>query len=308
MQEKVGDKMQKLRQNQKTIITVVIAVVIAVFISVGSCYVLAESLINSKDVYYKDNSNLLADNVQDAIDGTCTKFENKVDTFLDKIYPIGSIYISATLETPAKVASALGGEWEVYGKGQTIVGVDTNSSEFKKVEQTGGSKSNSTKLTIDNLPSHTHDIAHTHTTPSTTISSSGAHTHSTTAKSITSGLTAESSGDHYHYVQGKNGYVYSDYYIYGSGTAVNTTYNLNIGAGQYGSSIYTTTNGAHTHNVTGTIPALSIASSGAHTHTVPAMTTDTISKATSGVTGGDQAFETSTLQPYITVYMYKRTA
>ena len=80
--------MQKFRQNKKTIITVIIAVVIAVFISVGSCYVLAESLINSKDVVYEDNSNLVAENVQDAIDGTCSKIDTRLSDIEDKLYNI----------------------------------------------------------------------------------------------------------------------------------------------------------------------------------------------------------------------------
>ena len=52
--------------------------------------------------------------------------------------------------------------------------------------------------------------------------------------------------------------------------------------------------GAHTHNVTGSV-------------TIPALSTDSISTTTSGTTGSGTAFSTSTLQPYITVYMWHRT-
>ena len=83
--------MQKLRQNKKTIITVIIAVVIAVLISVSSCYVLAETLINSKDVVYQDNSNLMADNVQEAIDGTCSKIDTRLSDIEDNLYTIKNI-------------------------------------------------------------------------------------------------------------------------------------------------------------------------------------------------------------------------
>ena len=86
--------MIKLRKNRKTIITVVVAVVMAVVISLVSCYVLAENLINSKDVVYEDNSNLVADNVQDAIDGTCTKIDTRLSTIEDKLYTVKNFGVS----------------------------------------------------------------------------------------------------------------------------------------------------------------------------------------------------------------------
>ena len=309
----------------KTNIKIIIGVVVAVLISVSSCYVLADSIIDSKSVYYKDNSGLAVNNVQDAIDGTCTKFSKQIDTFLDKIYPIGSIYISATLDTPAKVKTAIGGTWEAYGKGQTLVGVDTSQNEFKTVNTTGGNKTTSytpsgtvgnTNLTADQIPSHTHTISHTHTTPATNISSSGAHTHTTTASKITnvSVSTAPLTGSivfhglslasDVYQVSG----VFSNGYTNSQATAAPTTASArSIGQINF--------NGNHTHTVSATIPALSIASSGAHTHTVPAMTTNSQSATASGATGGGQAHThtftgtattLSTLQPYVTVYMYKR--
>ncbi len=57
---------------------------------------------------------------------------------LDMIYPIGSIYISASNVSPA---TFIGGTWAVYGSGRTLVGVDTSQSEFSSVNKTGGSKS-----------------------------------------------------------------------------------------------------------------------------------------------------------------------
>lgn len=49
-----------------------------------------------------------------------------------------------------------------------------------------------------------------------------------------------------------------------------------------------------------------IESSGAHTHTVPAMTTNKQSTSTSGSVGGGSSH--NNIQPYITCYMWKRTA
>ena len=74
---------------------------IGTLISITFSYVLAESIINSKDVYYEDKSGLGVNNVQDAIDGTCTKFNNNLTNLkkelLNQMYPVGSVYISATL-------------------------------------------------------------------------------------------------------------------------------------------------------------------------------------------------------------------
>ena len=63
------------------------------------------------------------------------------NAFLDKTYPVGSIYMSATLSTPAQVATALGGgTWVAWGSGRVPVGVNTSDIDFNTVEKTGGSK------------------------------------------------------------------------------------------------------------------------------------------------------------------------
>ena len=147
---------------------IVISVVIGIILSVTLSFCLAETLIESKNVTYVDNSNLKANNVQTAIDGTCTRFSNELanleKTLLDKFYPVGSIYISTSLSTVQQVNNTIGGEWEVYGKGQTLVGIDTNQEEFKTINQTGGEKTHT--LTVDEMPSHTHiQDPHNHQLP-----------------------------------------------------------------------------------------------------------------------------------------------
>ena len=61
-------------------------------------------------------------------------------TFIDKIYPVGSIYMSATMSTAEQVHSALGGTWVKWGAGRVPVGVDPSQTEFDTVEETGGEK------------------------------------------------------------------------------------------------------------------------------------------------------------------------
>ena len=103
------------------------------------------------------------------------ELENKTDTILDKMYPIGSLYMSTTDDTIEKVQNRFGGTWEKYSEGRTIIGDGTTTDKKGNAlvytnGQTGG---NSTQtLTISNLPNHNHII------PSLSVSSwSGSHSH-----------------------------------------------------------------------------------------------------------------------------------
>ena len=142
--------------NKTMNIKMLIAFLLGAILSITSSYVIAETLIKSVDVSYVDNSNLKATNVQAAIDGTCTKFSNDLatlqTTIINKIYPVGSIYISYSSTNPS---SFLGGTWEAFGKGQTLVGIDSSQTEFSAVGKTGGEKVHT--LTVDEMPSHTHE-------------------------------------------------------------------------------------------------------------------------------------------------------
>lgn len=75
---------------------------------------------------------------------------------IEKIYPVGSIFMSATLSTASAVGNALGGTWEAWGSGRVPVGVDTSQTEFNTVGKTGGEKTH--KLTTNEMPSHYHTV------------------------------------------------------------------------------------------------------------------------------------------------------
>ncbi len=77
---------------------------------------------------------------------------NKTYSVLDKIYPIGSIYMSANISTVEEMEEKIGGKWERYGEGRTIVGSGTGLT----AGTTGGSPT--ATLTTANIPSHTHSI------------------------------------------------------------------------------------------------------------------------------------------------------
>ena len=248
-------KKKKSKINNKMYILILIAFIFGVILSISVSYALAATLVNSKDVYYEDNSSLAVNNVQAAIDGTCTKFSNQLQEFLLKVYPVGSIYISYNSTNPS---SLFGGTWENYGSGRVLKGINSGTAG-----QTGGS--DAATLKISNLPAHTHDISHTHTTTKTTTS--------------TMSLTAESAGEHSHNgnlsFAGKTG----------------GTKSVNVVSEFSGANLLTLPAGAHTHNVSGTV-------------TIPELTTKS-SSLTSGSTGSGEAF--SIQNPYITVYMWRRT-
>ena len=54
----------------------------------------------------------------------------------------------------------LGFKWQQVGKGRVPVGLDTSDSDFNTVGKMGGEKTH--KLTINEMPSHTHSTAVTY--------------------------------------------------------------------------------------------------------------------------------------------------
>lgn len=77
---------------------------------------------------------------------TFTAVVGSASGLIDLFYPVGSIYMSASLDTPAKVMAAFGGTWVAWGSGRVPVGVDTTQTEFNTVGKTGGGKNGSIDL------------------------------------------------------------------------------------------------------------------------------------------------------------------
>lgn len=82
-------------------------------------------------------------------------------------FPIGSTYITQTNTNPSEILGF--GTWERF-KGKVIVGLDEDDSDnyFNEIGKKGGEKEH--KLTIDEIPSHSHggvlDFRKGSTTPS----------------------------------------------------------------------------------------------------------------------------------------------
>lgn len=75
----------------------------------------------------------------------------------DKYYPnayykVGDLFLTTRDENPSL---RFGGTWELFGKGRTLVCVDTNDSDFNTVKRTGGEKKH--YLSINEMPNHNHE-------------------------------------------------------------------------------------------------------------------------------------------------------
>ena len=66
-------------------------------------------------------------------------------------HPIGSIEINVSGTNPE---TYLGGTWEAFGSGRTLVGINNDDSDFNVAEKTGGEKTHT--LTTNEIPAHTH--------------------------------------------------------------------------------------------------------------------------------------------------------
>ena len=176
-----------------------------------------------------------------------TTVSNLQNNTLDKIYPVGSIYISTSITTASEVTNKIGGTWEVYGSGRTLISSGSNGETSYTAGTTGGSSKVTLKNT--NLPIHNHHI------PQLQVSSwTGIHSH-------TQVVTAGGSGG--------LGYVRWDYAGEGA-------------AGKY-------SQGVNTDDAQITVSG----------QTTTATNTD------SCINCSGSAF--SVQNPYIVVYMYKRT-
>lgn len=305
-------------------------------IDVGTQDVLTaiQNLTNDVSELKKENDGLRSsnDNLKKAIQNLSNNVVGS-ETALNKIYPVGSIYVSTTLKNKEEVKEALGGEWEVYGDGRVLRGTTGTSGE------TGGSSTVS--LTAANLPEHNHSY-----TPSGSVSSTFKGTEVTsgstgsgysiglTYATRTSGIqsanhthsgTSESAGNHSHSVKTDAGNTLaavasSDNFTSGSSSWAFKDVLDGVNATGSSGKFKASNAGAHTHKITigansvnhthnyNDYYANSISGVQAHTHNVTAKgsvsSTFTGTKSNTESTGSNTPF--SVLDPYITVYMYKR--
>ena len=218
---------------------------------------------------------------------TITSMQNQIDNIkgevINEIYPVGSIYMTTTYSTTEEVTNAIGGEWEKYAQGRTIIGEGTDESGYiYQSGQKGGNKS--VTLSSSNIPS----LSVTGTTNSTGNGYSIGYG--------SSNRTTSSNGDHNHRINigfNQNGYNYnipkSIYLVWNTGVK----YTNSVISNQNSTSWYTLNSGAHTHTVADYY-ANSISGVAAHTHTFTGNYTN------------NNVSAISTESPYVVTYMYRR--
>jgi len=229
-------------------------------------------------------NNVFALDIETKIEELKKEVDHLVETRLDKTYPIGSIYITTVYSDISQIEKNIGGKWEKYGNGRTLVGVDENDSNFNEINKIGGNTT--TTLSTTNLPSHSHEISKL----SGKTSTDGSHTHARGTMNITGVLNIRSYNGEYHdTIVGTSG-AFSKTVTNWSGTH-DGLQRVTLNPGFYHSVNFDAKN-----SWTGVTTA-----DGNHSHSI------TTNASTTGNGSGDMTPFTN-LQPYITVYMYKRIA
>ena len=119
-----------------------------------------ENLTASKVLQSDGNGDVSASGVTNTELGYLSGVTSAIQTQIQNLYPVGSIYINGSVATNPN--SLLGfGTWERYGEGRVLVSQNGSDSSFDTLGETGGDKD---AVTVD----HTHtasvtDPTHSHT-------------------------------------------------------------------------------------------------------------------------------------------------
>ncbi len=212
-------------------------------------------------------------------------------------HPVGSIEVNTTGANPS---TYLGGTWVAWGSGRVPVGVNANDGDFNTTEKTGGVKSYTHQHVVGNhahtindhahsINSHAHSInAHSHTVNDHfhTIPS---HSHTVNSHNHTQTMRFQSA-----YLEAAGGGVK---YTNGESVPTSIIYTGSASPGTSGVELTTTQNTARTSGV------------GLTTNGSGAINTNGCGALTSNGSGdlATTSAGNSSLQPYITCYMWKRT-
>lgn len=247
-----------------------------------------EASIDVKNKITADDVNQLKNAINSIIEGGLeTAIANAIKEENQKRYHIGSLIFDTKNTNPATYLGF--GTWQLWGSGCVPVGVDTAQAEFATPEKTGGGKS--ITLTSANLPAHTHSIAkhrhsipnHTHTGPS--------HTHTTP--------------NHSHTFSGTTGGTGRNATLVGQ---VGSPYSADPSSGLY-KGLGWWQDYEHSHSYSGTTSSNNGGKTGASgTGATGGWSGNTGEggPTATGSTGSGTAV--SVLQPYVTCYIWKRTA
>lgn len=233
---------------------------------------------------------------------TVEEIQLQINNMFDKMYPVGSIYLSVNNVNPSTL---FGGTWQSWGSGRVPVGVNSNNTKFNTVEKTGGEETHI--ITTSEMPSHTHTFtgsSHTHTIPAhahglnSHTHSVKEHTHSFSGTTGSTGVTVQGILSYPNALSGNQaneGKVLGG--ALGNAWANNATFTFGSATG-------------HTHTYSGTTGKLAAFNTGAATGNTANSSQLTSGGTTQGGTNSNTGSGTAhnNLQPYITCYMWKRVA
>lgn len=213
---------------------------------------------------------LVENDISNLLNQTNSLINNQTEMeALDKRYPVGSIYISVNNTNPGTL---FGGTWQSFAEGRQLVSTGSNgTTNYTSANQTGGAKT--VTLSSSNLPSHTHSF-----TPSGTVSSSFSG----------SSVTTSSNGSHNHTVP------------FGKASSEAAGYGLNTGGTSYVDRILVSSSQGTINTAMSTSHTHSLTPSGSVTST---FTGKTVTTSSNGSTSSIDI-----MNPYITVYMWRRVS
>lgn len=256
-----------------------------------------------------------------------TFFAPQSHTHFDEIYPVGSIYMSVNSTDPSTL---FGGTWERITGSFLLAATDNGSSGASQAAgNTGGAATVTLTAAQSGVPahahglnSHTHGMGHRHTTPKLThsvtytnpsvkYSKPKAHTHGLTSAQALVGV----SGNYfYYYYVGTDSSWKSNYYMGGSshGSYAET---MATGAKLVGKT--DSTSGFDTNQVAtvsgGSVVvddhAAGYTGNSINTGSTAARTsTDGCSTNTANSSAANASSAHNNMPPYLSVYVWKRTA
>lgn len=262
-----------------------------------------EGAINDADILefydweaksWKSLAELIFNNIEAQLGALETSLTTSI---LDKAYPVGSIFITTTAESPS---TFFGGTWERFGTGRVLISAGTaiDAEDYSNTISAGGTGG---YWKIRNVY-HTHTFNHTHG-DTFAVASGGSHSH-TMNHTHGDNFSIASAGAHTHQIGSDRDAAYGSY--------CDSVHSGSSGA-QYVRG-YTSSNGAHTHTINGSVSTYSGSTSSAssHSHTITgSVSTYNGSTSSAGVvatstSSGISSSNNYNLPPYIGVYIWQR--
>lgn len=119
------------------------------------------------DYYITDAPSMSGSSKDLSYDGGTDSTHDVIQAIRDMIYPVGSIYMSVTDDTVAKVEARFGGTWVRFAEGTTVFGYKSDNAKFDSVtgSKNGGNETHT--LTYNEMP--TRSIVQARNTASSTL-------------------------------------------------------------------------------------------------------------------------------------------